>query len=209
MRWLFLMLALGCGAAAGYLGLFEKNSFSGYSGEQLDMLEQELAEELAPAASPSRKRPLPLRDDAHHRLQDAQQRLQAERQRRQFFALALGGMGLFTLAAFFARSGPSRFRPRASTAEEARLLAAVGNPAVLQEGARQKAASLLGVSPDAPPAVIEAALQAQLQQRDPSRMTGLAQALQDQALQQREDLVRARDLLLNKPGPAQAPPPQE
>jgi hypothetical protein len=82
----------------------------------------------------------------------------------------------------------------------------VGSPAVLREGARQKAASLLGVAPDAPPAVIDAALQAQLQQRDPARLTGLAQELQDQALRQREELVRARDLLLHQPG---APPPSK
>jgi hypothetical protein len=46
--------------------------------------------------------------------------------------------------------------------------------------------------------VIEAALQAQLQQRDPSRMDGLAPDLKKLAVQQREELVRARDLLLNK-----------
>ncbi|SEM22247.1 hypothetical protein SAMN05444354_11372 [Stigmatella aurantiaca] len=204
MRWLFLMLALGCGATAGYLGLFQKSSFSGYSGEQLDLLERELTGALASSQPPSRRKAPAPGLDAAERLQDGQQRIQAERQRRRSLALALGGMGLATLAAFFVRSGPSRFRVRTSSGEEARLLAAVGNPAVLQEGARQKAASLLGVSPEAPPAVIEAALQAQLQQRDPARLTGLAQALQDQALQQREALVRARDLLLNKPG---APPP--
>ncbi|ADO68368.1 hypothetical protein [Stigmatella aurantiaca] len=209
MRWLFLMLALGCGAAAGYLGLFEKSSFSGYSGAQLDLLEQALAGELTPAGPPSRKKPPPPSEAQQQRVQDGQQRIQAERQRRRAFALALGGMGLFTLAAIFVRAGPSRFRLRAPAGEEARLLAAVGNPAVLQEGARQKAASLLGVAPDAPPAVIEAALQAQLQQRDPAKMTGLARELQEQALQQRADLVRARDLLLNKPSPGRTSPPQE
>jgi hypothetical protein len=204
MRWLFLLVALGCGAAAGYLGLFQKSSFSGYSGEQLDLLERELTGALESPQPPSRRKAPPSGLDAAERLQDGQQRIQAERQRRQSLALALGGMGLATLAAFFVRSGPFRFRARASSGEEARLLAAVGSPAVLREGARQKAASLLGVAPDAPPAVIDAALQAQLQQRDPSRLTGLAQELQDQALRQREELVRARDLLLNTPG---APPP--
>jgi hypothetical protein len=204
MRWLFLMLALGCGAAAGYLALFQKSSFSGYSGEQLDLLEQELTDARAAPQAPARgKAPL-----LAERIQDGQQRIQAERQRRQFLALALGGLGLATLAAFFVRSGPVRFRPRASTGEEARLLAAVGDPAVLREGARQKAATLLGVSPDAPPAVIEAALQAQLQQRDPAKLAGLAPALQDQALRQREELVRARDLLLNTPGRPPASPPK-
>ncbi|SEU01181.1 hypothetical protein [Stigmatella erecta] len=205
MRWLFLMLALGCGATAGYLGLFQKSSFSGYSGEQLDLLERELTGALESSQLPSRKKAPGL--GPAERLQEGQQRIQAERQRRQYLALALGGMGLATLAAFFVRPGPSRFGPRASPGEEARLLAAVGDPAVLREGARQKAAALLGVSPEAPPAVIEAALQAQLQQRDPARLAGLAQALQDQALRQREELVRARDLLLNKPSAPLPPKP--
>ena len=90
--------------------------------------------------------------------------------------------------------------PRLGTShdEDSRLVAAVGDPAVLREGARQKAAALLGVAPDAPPAVIEAALQAQLQQRDPSLLVGLAPDLKQLVMEQREELTRARDLLLKK-----------
>jgi hypothetical protein len=107
--------------------------------------------------------------------------------------------GVAAVAVFLIRGGSSSTPSlRGSSDEDSRLLAAVGDPATLREGARQKAATLLGVSPGAPPAVIEAALQAQLQQRDPSRMDGLAPELQKLALQQREELVRARDLLLNK-----------
>ena len=128
------------------------------------------------------------------------QLLQEERRRRLYFTLALGVAGAAAVASFFIR-GRSSPKPvlRGSRDEDVRLLAAVGDPAILREGARQKAAALLGVSPDAPPAVIEAALQAQLQQRDPANMKGLTLDLQRLVQDQRDALVRARDLLLNKP----------
>lgn len=194
MRWLLIMLAVGAAGTAGYLGTLARNSFSAYSGEQLAMLERELAQELE-APKPSGKHAGPK-----EQLSGSQQLLQEERQRRLFFTLALGVAGVAGVAAFFVRGGSSSGPVlRGSGDEDARLVAAVGDPAVLREGARQKAAALLGVTPDAPPAVIEAALQAQLQQRDPSRLEGLAPDLQKIALQQRDELVRARDLLLNKP----------
>jgi hypothetical protein len=201
MRWLLIMLAVGAAGTAGYLGTLAKNSFSAYSSEQLDMLEREMAQELGPGQAPPRP-PQASGKLAEQKaaLAGSQQLLQEERRRRLFFALALGVAGVAAVASFLVRGGSSSAPTlRGSGDEEARLLAAVGDPAVLREGARQKAASLLGVAPDAPPAVIEAALQAQLQQRDPSRMDGLAPDLKQLALQQREELVRARDLLLNKP----------
>ncbi len=201
MRWLLIMLAVGAAGTAGYLGTLAKNSFSAYSGEQLDMLERELAQELEPERTPPRP---PKASSKHAEQKEAlvgsQQLLQEERRRRLFFTLALGVAGVAAVASFLVRGGSSSTPIlRGSGDEDARLLAAVGDPAVLREGARQKAASLLGVAPDAPPAVIEAALQVQLQQRDPSRLDGLAPDLKQLALQQREELVRARDLLLNKP----------
>lgn len=200
MRWLLIMVALGAAGTAGYLGTAAKNSYSGYSGEQLDLLESELSQELAQERGATRPtKNTAKRAERQEQLALNQQLLQQERQRRSFFYLACGAAGAAAIAAFFVRGGPSMPRRRGSSGEDARLLAAIGDPAVLREGARQKAATLLGVSPEAPPAVIEAALQAQLQQRDLSRLDGLAPDLQKLALQQREELIRARDLLLNSP----------
>ncbi len=206
MRWLLIMLAIGSAGSAGYFGFFVKNSFTSYSNEQLDMLERELAAEREQRrAPPSRK---PRGSDARPEQQawadDRQDLLERERQRRLLFIASMGMTGLLILGAFLARGGSSTPRLRASGDEESRLVAAVGDPAVLREGARQKAASLLGVAPDAPPAVIEAALQAQLQQRDPAMLAGLAPDLKQLVMNQREELTRARDLLLNKP--SSAPP---
>lgn len=211
MRWLLLTIALAAGATAVYLGLFSRNSFSGYSREQLDSLAGEMAMEEARLTEAQRQRKVPdTLAEQSLRLQDNLRLLREERQRRQFFYLALAVTGLATVAAFFVRGGGSSggFRLRGSSDEEARLLAAVGDPSVLREGARQKAASLLGVAPDAPPAVIEAALQAQLQQRDPAQLGGLAPDLKALVLQQREELQRARDLLLNQPGAGPTAPPK-
>ncbi len=197
MRWWLILIALSAGGTAAYLGFFSKNSFSGYSREQLDMLEREfMAQGHAGGA------------DAVW-LQDRRQLLQQEHQRRLWLALALGAAALAGGAAILTRGGASSSRLRGSSDEDARLVAAVGDPAVLREGARQKAATLLGVAPDAPPAVIEAALQAQLQQRDPTLLAGLAPDLKQLVMKQREELLRARDLLLGKPsGPPSDGAPQ-
>ncbi|WP_224369123.1 hypothetical protein [Hyalangium versicolor] len=200
MRWLLIMLALGAAGTAGYLGTVAKNSFSAYSNEQLDMLEREMSQQLEPNRPSTR----PLKSSGKQgqqkeSLSGSQELLQQERQRRLYFFAALAVAAVAAVAAFFIRSGGSSIPTlRGSSDEDARLVAAVGDPSVLREGARQKAASLLGVATDAPPAVIEAALQAQLQQRDPARLDGLAPDLKNLALQQREELVRARDLLLNQ-----------
>lgn len=199
MRWLLILVAVGAAGTAGYLSTFAKNSFSAYSSEQLDLLDRELSQELAQESGTSR----PSKNSAKQAERQAQlaanqQLLLEERQRRFSFYLALGLAGVTGVAATLLRGGGSSSpKLRGSGDEDARLLAAIGDPAVLRAGARQKAAALLGVSPEAPPAVIEAALQAQLQQRDLSRLDGLAPDLQKLALQQREELIRARDLLLN------------
>lgn len=198
MRWLLIMVAVGAAGTAGYLSTFAKNSYSGYSNEQLDLLERELGHELEQQRGSSRPSKGAARQaERQEQLATNQQLLLEERQRRFRFYLALGLAGVTAVAATLLRGGSSTPRLRGSKDEDVRLLAAIGDPAVLREGARQKAAALLGVSPEAPPAVIEAALQAQLQQRDLSRLDGLAPDLQKLALQQREELVRARDLLLN------------
>jgi hypothetical protein len=200
MRWLVIMLAVGAAGTAGYLGTVAKNSFSDYSTEQLDLLERELNQELQQEHTASRSPKASSKQaEQKERLAANQQLLQQEWQRRFFFFIALGVAGISGVAAFFIRRGsPARPTLRGSSDEDARLVAAVGNPSVLREGARQKAASLLGHRSQRSPAVIETALQAQLQQRDPERMEGLAPDLKMLALQQHEELIRARELLLNK-----------
>jgi hypothetical protein len=200
MRWLLIMLAVGAAGTAGYFGAFVKNSFSGYSNEQLDLLEREMAVELEQERTGPSRKPKPSEARAEQQLwvQDRQQLILEERRRRLFFILALGVAGVTGVGAFLVRGGSSTPRLGTSYDEDSRLVAAVGDPAVLREGARQKAAALLGVVPDAPPAVIEAALQAQLQQRDPSMLVGLAPDLKQLVMDQREELTRARDLLLKK-----------
>jgi DnaJ-domain-containing protein 1 len=80
------------------------------------------------------------------------------------------------------------------------MMAAMGRPEDLERGAREKAAALLGVRPDAPPSVILAACEAQLAEYSPARMAGLPADMQRQARERREALVRAKDLLLKTPG---------
>jgi hypothetical protein len=205
MRWLLILIAVGAAGTAGYLGTLAKTSYSGYSREQLDMLERELSQELQQTRNEGSRtqKALDRLAEAEERIRDGQQLIQQERQRRMLFYASVGVAGLAVLAAFFVRGGGASAPDlRGSGEEDARLLAAMGDPAVLREGARQKAAALLGVSPDAPPAVIEAAFQAQLQQRDPARAEGLPKDLQRLVLQQREELARARELLLGKQGSA-------
>jgi hypothetical protein len=73
------------------------------------------------------------------------------------------------------------------------------------EGGRHKAARLLGVSPEAPAAVVEAALAAQLAAHDPGKLNGLAPDLRRVVLERREALRRARDFLPGKSPAGSAP----
>ncbi|MFZ5468003.1 MAG: hypothetical protein ACOZIN_01085 [Myxococcota bacterium] len=120
----------------------------------------------------------------------------AERRRRVLVPVGIGAAALFVAGAIVTRG---RSRKAKRTNEEQRLAAAVGDPALTLQGARMKAAALLGVTPDAPAAVIEAALNAQLESRAPHLLEGLAPDLQKMALARREELIRARDLLLRRP----------
>jgi hypothetical protein len=183
MRWLLLVLALGAAAATGYLETQGRTSYSGYSDLQLAMLEQELGQQMRKQGRV-----------AEHLV--TEQFLQDERQRRARARLALavtGGLGLAALGAFLLRGLGAWRAHRATRREEAQGRQALGGS---PQDARARAAALLGVSPQAPATVIEAALQAQLRERDVSRLDGLAPDLQRMMLEQREELIRARDLLL-------------
>ncbi len=178
MKAFFILLAVCLVGAAAWFATLAKSSYSSYSADQLVVLEQGISALKTPTEEQAYSGVL----------------LEEEKRRRILFPLLAGAAVLAAVGAWVAR-GRERFLG-ASPEEEARFAASMGNPALVLEGARNKAAALLGVAVGAPPAVIEAALRAQLESRDPARMAGLAADLKALALEQREDLVKARDLLL-------------
>ncbi len=187
MRWLLLVLALCTAGAAFYLRTQGRSSYSGYSDAQLTALEAELGQQMKKRGREA--------DGIF-----TEQLLQQERERRATVRLVFNGagaLGLATVGAFLLHGlGVWRER-RAARGEQARERKVVhqgfGNNA---EEARKQAAALLGVAVNAPATVIEAALQAHLRERDVARMDGLAPDLQRMMLEQREALIRARDLLI-------------
>jgi hypothetical protein len=185
---MLLVLALVAAATAGYLETQTRTSYSGYSEEQLAALEQELGQHTKKKGREA--------DSIF-----IEQRLQEEHQRRANVRLAMsvaGGLGLAAVASFLL-SGLSALRARRDARREQQTMSkAYGGFGSSSEEAREKAAALLGVSVNAPPAVIEAALEAHLKERDLSRMDGLAPDLQQMMMEQREALVRARNLLIGR-----------
>ncbi len=178
MTRVFLFLVVGLGGAAVYFAVFAKNSFSSYSSEQLTMLEQAFTEVTQPT------------EDQLY----SQELLEAEKQRRVVFPALVAGALLAAVGAYLMRRRATYVG--ASLEESARFSASMGDPALVLEGARNKAATLLGVTRTAPAAVVEAALAAQLQTRDPTRLAGIAPELKAMVLEQREALIHARNLLL-------------
>lgn len=189
--------ALAVVAAGGAFWLREKSSatsFAAYSSAQLDTLEAGYrAVSRAPPAQGSAASRLDAALDAELSLE----RLLMERHRR----LALRGLAMVALLAAAGVVLPRRGGARRARGEDARLRKAMGDPAVLLEGERHKAARLLGVTLEAPPAVIDAALAAQLAAHDLGRMDGLAPEVRRLLLDQRQALQRARDLLVKRVGP--------
>jgi hypothetical protein len=192
----FVFAALAVLAAGGAFFLREKSrstSFSAYSEVQLDTLE---ASYRAVSKAPPTQGTLAAREEAVLDAQLSLESLQTERHRRlELRALALVAL-LAVVGALLPRRGGGSRRVRG---EDARLRKAMGDPAVLLEGERHKAARLLGVTPEAPPAVIDAALAAQLAAHDPGRVDGLAPEVRRMILEQRQALQRARDLLVRAP----------
>jgi hypothetical protein len=196
--------ALAVLTAGGAIYLREKSSassFSSYSDAQLDTLEANYAavRRAGAAASTASRRDAAL--DAELSLE----RLQTERYRR----IALRSLVLVALLSVAGAVLAGRRRPRRDREEESRLRDAMGDPAALLEGERNKAARLLGVTPEAPPAVVDAALAAQLAAHDVGRLDGIAPEVRRLLLDQRESLQRARDLLVRGNVRGAGAPPQQ
>jgi hypothetical protein len=221
MRFLLLAVAVIAIAAAAYLRLAARgSSFTNYSQAQLATLERGYQSVIDRSASggagtstvgaagtssgagpegrrDARSRPLQRAPEPGIDAEEAQvslSLLRDEQRRRMLLPVALALAAVALLGALLVRRGWRR-RPRG---EDARFLRAVGSPEIVLEGERQKAAKLLGVTVDAPVNVVEAALGAQLASRDPERMVGLAPDLRRLALEQRDSLLRARDLLVGR-----------
>jgi hypothetical protein len=185
MRKLLFLIALLAGGYAGYLGTLGKTSYALYSKTQLDMLEQEHSRLVRQSRGDTTEHAVSL------------QLIREERERPMRLYASAGAAALaFVIALLLPRSSG---RARGSdSGEDSRFVQHVGDPVLTGQGARHKAAALLGVLPDAPPAVIEAALQAQLAAREPSQMEGVAPDLRHAVLEQREELIRAGNLLLGR-----------
>ena len=189
--------ALAVVAAGGAFWLREKSSatsFAAYTGAQLDTLE---AGYRALLRAPPPQGSVASRQDAVLDAQLSMESLQAERHRR----LALRGLVAVALLAVVGALLPRRGGARRDRGEDARLRKAMGDPAALLEGERHKAARLLGVTLEAPPAVVDAALAAQLAAHDLGRLGGIAPEVRRLLLDQRQALQRARDLLVRGAGP--------
>jgi hypothetical protein len=185
--------ALAVLTAGGAIWLREqssRSSFSSYSDSQLDTLEEGYRAVTRAPAGPGTT--ATSRRDAALDAELSLERVQTERYRR----TALRSLAMVSLLAAVGALLAGRGRARRDRGEEARLRVAMGDPVALLEGERDKAARLLGVRPEAPPAVVDAALAAQLAAHDLGRLDGIAPEVRRLLLDQRESLQRARDLLV-------------
>lgn len=199
-RLVFVALAvLAAGGAWWLKRQGTASSFGAYSDAQLETLEWGYRSAMHPPPVPGTTA-VSRRESA----MDAEISLgllDAERSRRRAFLCAAAVAVLAAIGALLPRRGSRRTR-----GEEGRLTRVMGDPAVLLEGERNKAAKLLGVTLEAPPAVVDAALAAQLASHDLGRLDGLAPDLRRIVLEQREALRKARDLLVK--GSTRAMPQQ-
>lgn len=194
-----LLLALGVAMGDWLWG--RGSSFARYSSEKLDTLERGYAQVSAlkpavPLSAPTK----PTQRSLERALATAEEAavslslLQDERRRRGILASALAVAAVAAAGLLLLQLQHRSRRPR--MVEEARLVAALGRPESLLASEQTRAASLLGVAPDASPQVVEAALAAQLSAYEPARLVGLAPRLREAAEGQRHALLRARDCLL-------------
>lgn len=192
------LLAAGSGAWLRHQG--DASSFGPYRDAQLDVLETGYRAEMQGRAAPGTGAPAVDGRQASVDAEVSLGLLQAERHRRR----ALFGTLIVGVLAILGALVPRRGGAAGSRDEERRLAGVMGDPALILEGERHKAARLLGVALEAPPVVVDAALAAQLARHDLGRLDGLAPDLRRIVLEQREALQRARDLLVS--GSARATP---
>lgn len=186
MRFVFFLIALAAAVYAGYLHSNGASTYSSYSEQKLAQLE-EAYDQAVHSAQGEQK-------DA---ILASQLMVERERTRRLHVKLALGTMGVCAMLAFVLTLLQRRGDLSATSQAHALDSGARESPA----GAamtREQAAALLGVQPNAPRAVIEAALQAQLAEREPSQLVGLDPTLKHNVLQQREELMQAGNVLLGR-----------
>lgn len=184
MRILLFLVALLSGGYAGYLATYARTSYSSYSPAQLDQLEAEHSRQVNRTSGDER--------DEHL----VSLMMLREERARPFKVQVAGGvaaLSFVTALVLTLVSGRRKDSPQEDDAD--------GHPAE-SGGARQmdrnRAAALLGVRPDAPRAVIEAALQAQLADKDPSLLAGHDPSLRQKLVQEREDLLAAANVLLGR-----------
>ncbi len=206
-RLLFVALAvLAAGGGWWVRRQSEASSFGAYSNAQLELLERGYRSALdappAPGMTSLARREAAIDAEVSLGL------LRSERRRRHALVALEVLVVLAVLGALLPRRGGGR-SSRTERAEEQRLAEAMGDPAALLEGERHKAARLLGVTLEAPPAVVDAALAAQLAAHDASRLEGLAPDLRRIVLEQRQALQRARDLLVTGSARREEPPRQQ
>ena len=188
MRTLLVLVALLAGGYAGYLGVLSRTSYSSYSAAQLDQLEAEHQRQLLKASG-----------DAYDTHVLSLALIREERSRPLKLQASLGVAAVSLASALVLTLVRSRRRADTSGDEEPQATPEpIGHYRSAGKASRAQAAALLGVRPDAPRAVIEAALQAQLAERDPAQLHGLDPALRQRVLQQREALLQAANLLLGR-----------
>lgn len=198
MRTLLVLVALLAAGDAGYRGLATHSTYSSHSPAQLDELEAEHQRQLLTASG-----------EAFESHQLSLSLLREERSRRFEVQAALGGAGLSLAGALVLTlvRGRRRADTSGSSDEEPQATPeAIGHYRSTGKASRAQAAALLGVRPDAPRAVVEAALQAQLAEREPSQLHGLDPELRQRVLQQREALLQAANLLLGRQQEIALPP---
>jgi hypothetical protein len=186
VRFLFGLLSLAALGVWAFFLLARVGSLSAFDEPTLAVLQEEADRLLA---SEKMGTPAWLDADVTTTL------ISRERMRRRVLWAGLPVASAFAIAALFAPK-LSR-RPRRDRKEEARLSEFLGGQqGELAAEARKSAAELLGIAPNALPEVVEAAFQAQMRQRDPSRYDGVKPDLVKIAESQRQQLLKARELLL-------------
>ncbi len=189
MRFVLGLLSLAALGVWAWFLLGRVGSVSTFDEAKLAVLQEEADRVLA---SEEMGTPAWLDADASRAL------ISQERMRRRVLWSGLPVASVLAIAALFAPK--LRVRPRRDRKEEARLSEFLGGQrAEIAADARKSAAELLGITPNAPPELVEAAFQAQMRQRDPARYDGVAPDLVKIAESQRQQLVKARELLLRPP----------